>query len=90
MPSSPKGVHLTTRNMRTPLKLSSTTSNESTPWASTPDKQYRKKIPDLALPTEPKKEKNQYYAGFDMDVVKWKKNTNTVFVRKHNIEEGGK
>ena len=48
------------------------------------------KVPDLALPTKPTKEKNQSDAEFNMEVFEWKDNVKTVFVRRRNIEEGNK
>ena len=42
----------------------------------------------LALPTKPKKDNNQSDSGFYVKVFKWKENSKTVFVRRHNKEEG--
>ena len=48
------------------------------------------KVTDLAILNKSNKCNNQLDAAFYMEVLEWKENTNTVFIRRRNIEEGNK
>ena len=72
MPSSPKVVHLTSKNIRTPSKISSTKYNKNFVVVYLGQATQEVKVPDLLLPIKPMKEKNQPDAEFDMYVFDWK------------------
>ena len=40
------------------------------------------------LPTNSKEDNNKSDVKFDMEMLKWKDNTKTVFISRQNIEEG--